>query len=193
MSAPSVTTNAAELPPGYRLHSTIDLKEDKRAATAIQMTFIVTAAALIGVAILLDLPLASDWASGVIIAVTLAACVTYSALHELTHGVLLGLLTGVRPTYAVRLPYLVTGCSAYLRKQSAIVVAVAPAVIWGVVLVVAMFTVPADALLTAYVVLTLNFAGSAGDFFQAWKISQLPRTALVRDAGKQTSVFLPES
>lgn len=121
---PSVT----ELPPDYRLHLAIDLKDDKRAATAIQVTFVLTAAAMVGFALLLDLPLASGWSTGVVIAAAVAACVFYMALHELTHAAVLGLVSDVRPTFAVRLPYLVTGSKAYLHKTSAIAVAVAPAV-----------------------------------------------------------------
>ena len=183
--------NVAELPSDYRLHLTLDLKEDKSAATAIQVTFVLTAAAMIGLAVLLDFPLASGWSTAVVIVATVAACVFYMVLHELTHGVALGLLSDVPATFAVRLPYLVTGSDAYFNKKSAIAVAVAPAVLWGVVLVVVLLTVPSDLFLTVYVVLTLNLAGSAGDFFQARAISKLPSAALIQDDGEQTSVFVP--
>ncbi|WP_211219896.1 DUF3267 domain-containing protein [Glaciibacter superstes] len=83
------------------------------------------------------------------------------AVHEATHGVVLQTLTTVKHSYAVRFPFLTTGNHAYLTRRSAIVVALAPAVIWGILLVAALLALPQDYLLTAYILLALNFAGSA--------------------------------
>jgi Putative zincin peptidase len=116
----------------------------------------------VGVALLLELPLESSWSSIFTISVTVFACLIYMAVHEATHGVVLHILTKVKPSYALRFPFLTTGNHAYLTRRSAVVVALAPAVIWGIVLVAALLTLPQDYLLTAYILLALNFAGSVG-------------------------------
>lgn len=191
MSEPHLPSADAGVPPGYKLGRAIDLRDDSRAAATIQVTLVCVVAVMIGLALLLDLPLDSSWSAGVVAATTIALCVAYTVLHELTHGAALRLLTGVRPTFAVRLPYLVTGSPAYLDKTRAIVVALAPVIIWGAVLVAALLTVQSDLVLTVYIVLTLNVASSAGDYYEVWAIAALPAGALIRDDGEQTSVFLP--
>ncbi|WP_152545354.1 metalloprotease family protein [Microbacterium sp. CH12i] len=80
---------------------------------------------------------------------TLAACLIYMAAHEVTHGVVLQVLTKVKPSYALLFPLVTTGNRAYLTRRSAVIVAVAPAVIWGLVLLAALLTLPQDYLLTA--------------------------------------------
>ena len=60
-----------------------------------------------------------------------------------------------------------------------------------VVLATGLLTVPEDFRLTAYVVLSLNFAGSAGDVVEAFLVMRQPRDALVKDDGDEVHVFLP--
>lgn len=71
--------------------------------------------------------------------------------------------------------------------------ALAPAVVWGAVLLVLLVVVSAPWALTVFVVTVLNFAGSSGDYVQAFAVSGLPSGALVRDDGRTTTVFLPAS
>lgn len=184
---PVTTTPPAE----YRTVSTLDLKADRRSAITIQGGVALTVAAAVTLALLLDLPLDSGWAGWVVTGVTVAAVVAYLVVHELTHGVALWSLTRVRPTYAVRLPYLTTGSPALLTRRDAVITAVAPLVLWGGVLGALWLVLPQDALLTVYVLLALNVAGSVGDVVQAWTFSRLPADALVRDDGTTTTVFLP--
>lgn len=50
---------------------------------------------------------------------------------------------------------------------------------------------PQDGLLTVYVLMALNVAGSVGNGVQAWAFSRLTPDALVRDDGTKTTVFPP--
>lgn len=72
------------------------------------------------------------------------------------------------------------------------IVAVAPAVIWGLVLLAALATLPQDYLLTAYILLALSFAGSSGDFVEVYVVSRQPSGALVQDDGNKVLVFVPQ-
>lgn len=190
MGIPLVTWSVTTPPDDYRIASTLDLKEDRRAAGTIRAGFAGAIAVMVGLAVVLDLPLNSPWNGSLVAVVTVASCVVYMVVHELTHGLLLWLLTGVRPSYAVRLPYLATGSQALLTKPVAIVVALAPLVLWGMLLLGLLPTLPAELFLTGYVVLALNLAASSGDVLQAWVISRLPQSALIRDDGRETAVYL---
>jgi len=70
-------------------------------------------------------------------------------------------------------------------------VALAPSVIWGMVLVAALLTLSGDYLLTAYIVLALNFAGSAGDYLEVYVVSRQQRDAMVQDDGGKIRIFVP--
>lgn len=179
------------VPPGYRLVSTLDLRADRRTAAVVQGGFVVVAGVLVASALALGLPLDTGWPTPVAALVTIAACLAYMALHELTHALALRLLTGVRPTVGVRLPYLFTGSPALLTRDRAIVVALAPLVLWGVTLPVLGLLLPADALLAVFVVVVLNLAGSSGDAVQAYAFTRLPATARIRDDGTTTCVLEP--
>ena len=185
--SPTVTTP----PAGYQAASRLDLKADRRAAITIQVGVALTVAAAIAAAFLLDLPLDSGWSRLLVTLLTVAAVVLYMAAHELTHGAALWALTRVRPAYAVRLPYLTTGSQALLTRRDAVIVAVAPFLLWALVLAALWLTLPQDALLTIYVLMALNVAGSVGDGVQAWAFGQLAPGTLVRDDGTETTVFSP--
>ncbi|WP_067856904.1 DUF3267 domain-containing protein [Nocardia shimofusensis] len=185
--------SAAELPADYRIHRTVDLGRDRKFSFAVQGIFAVVAGVAIAAVPLLDLPLTSSWSSVVTVAVTLLACLVYLAVHEVTHGVVLQLLTRVRPTYAVRFPFVTTGNHAYLTRRDTVLVASAPSILWGLALLAAVFTLPTDYRLTAYVLTALNFAGSAGDYVEVFLIARQPPTALVRDDGDKVRIFVPQS
>jgi hypothetical protein len=60
------------------------------------------------------------------------------------------------------------------------------------VLVAALLTLPRDYLLTAYILLALNFAGSAGDYLEVYVVSRQQPNALVQDDGGKIRVFVPQ-
>lgn len=185
------TARGTDLPANYRLQSTLDLKEDKGAATTIKVAFGLAVAAMIVAALVLDLPFQSTLSTGVSVSITVVACLAYMVVHELTHAALLWWLTHERPTIGVRFPYLITGSQAVLTRVEAVVVALTPLVLYTLVLLSLLRSLPSEVFLTVYVVLVLNVAGSAGDVLQARAFLRLPPVALIRDDGEETSVFLP--
>ncbi|WP_380166288.1 DUF3267 domain-containing protein [Jannaschia sp. R86511] len=190
MNAPSVAVRPSPPPPGLLAHRTTDLKHG-RSAVAVQVVFAVVAAAAVGLALTSDLPLAGGWGAVTTWLVTLALCGVYMVLHELTHGAALRLLSDSGASFSVRFPYLSTGSDACLTKARFVAVALAPMVVCGAVLLVALLTVPAAWFLTLYVLTALNLAGSAGDLVQVATVARIPAGALVRDDGSETTVYLP--
>ena len=170
----------------------LDLKKDKKANFAIQGLFVLIVAAMIGGSMWLDLPTKNNWGAGITALVTVAMCAVYMVTHELIHGVFLKLFSGVNPKYFARFPFLCTGSEAYFNKLSFSVVALAPVVIWGIILVVLLAVLPNAYFLSIYIVTALNFAGAAGDYYQVFMISKLSSAAVLQDDGRETKVFLPE-
>lgn len=180
-----------ELPTTYAKHRTVDFKKERKIAVLIQAIFVGVALLATAVALLFELPLASEWHPVITLVVTVLAGLIYMAAHEATHGVTLRLLSGAQPSYRFKFPFLTTSSSLYLTRRSIVITALTPCVIWGGVLLVALFVVPADARLTVYILLALNFAGSAGDYVEATLALQQPRGTLLQDDADQIHVFRP--
>jgi hypothetical protein len=180
-----------ELPMAYQRYLTVDLQKNRKFFAALQGIFLAVVLIAVAVALVFDLPLASGWNPVVTTLATLLSLLIYMAVHEATHGISLRLLTGTQPSYSVRFPFLTTSSPLHLTRRSLIIAALSPCLIWGTVLVAALFLVPADARLTVYILLTLNFAGSAGDYLEAALALRQPREALLQDKGDRVHVFLP--
>lgn len=180
-----------ELPTTYHRHLTVDFKKDRKYFATVQGIFLMVVLIAVAIALVFDLPLASGWNPVVTIPVTVLSLLVYMAAHEATHGLTLRLLTGTQPSYSVKFPFLTTSSSLHLTRRSLIITALSPSIIWGAVLCAALFLVPADARLTVYILLTLNFAGSAGDYLEAALAWRQPGEALFQDEGDRVHVFLP--
>ena len=183
--------NTNVLPPGFDVRTTVDLKTDRKIAVAIQVVFVATVVVLVGLALILGFPLSSGFSTWVTIVGTVVACLFYMVVHELTHAGFLWLFSRMRPAVTLRIPYLSVGGRGYLNTRSFLVVALAPVVIWGLVLVTLLVTLPSEFFFSVYIVTILNFAGSSGDYFQAYAVAKLPPTALIQDDGRVTTVYLP--
>jgi hypothetical protein len=183
--------NSLRLPIGYECHLSIDLEEDRVFNRWVRAVFLGVAVAAVAAALGLNLPLETAWSPWVSVPVTVLAVLFYFSAHEATHGLALRWRTGIRPSYAFAFPFLTTGSPAYLNRGSTAFVALAPSLAWGVLLLAAFLLAPADARLTLYLLLALNFAGSGGDYAEAALALRQPPEALIRDDGAEIGVFLP--
>ena len=95
------------------------------------------------------------------------ALVVYIPLHELTHGIAMFILSGVRPTYGVKLPYAYAGSTVWFDKPSHIVTALAPVVVWGAALQIAITKLPQAWFWPLWIIQISNLSGSAGDLSRA--------------------------
>ena len=182
--------NAHTLPETHEFSHIIDLKKDKKVSLFIQIIFIVVAIIAVGLAIAFKFPIQSELKIVAKILLTIGFVVIYAIVHELTHGVCIHILSKKKPIYAIKLPYLTTGSKAYFNIKSFILIALAPVIVWGIVLLITIFFVPQILFLSVYVVLGVNFAGAAGDYVQVYYISKLPKDTLLQDDGTETKVFI---
>lgn len=186
--------NTIDLPANYRYFKNVDYNNDKKLLASLQISVLLVIGLMIGIAVLFDLPMKSHWSIWVSLPATLGMVGIYLVIHELIHGTAAYLISGVKPTYGVKLPYFCTGCPAYFNKASFIVVALAPVVIWTIFLVAMLLVLPPDFFKSIYIVLAVNLAGSSGDIFLAFVVSKQPSSALFQDkSGTEPKIFLPSA
>lgn len=190
MGSTEMSVNSIMLPENYEERGTLDLKKDKKSGLAIQLLFGSIVVLMVVLARWLEFPVDSSWNTAVSILVTVGMAIAYIMVHELTHGIAIRLFSGVRADYFFRFPFVCTGSKAFFNKASFISIALAPVALWGIVLILLLLVLPSDYFLSMYILIGLNFAGSAGDYVQTYMISKLPPSALIQDDGKQSRVFL---
>ena len=88
--------------------------------------------------------------------------------------------------------YAFAGSEDYYNKKAYIFIALAPVVLWGVVLAVINPFVPVEWFWIVYLVQIMNLSGAAGDLFVTIKFSRMPRDILVQDSGLGMTVFSKE-
>lgn len=85
-------------------------------------------------------------------------------------------------------PVLVRGRDFYDRKAY-IFIALAPVILWGIILAVINPFVPAQWFWVVYLIQITNLSGAAGDLFVTVRFSRLPDDILIRDYGVGMTVF----
>ena len=85
--------------------------------------------------------------------------------------------------------YAYAGSEAYFNKRSYLVIALAPIVVWGVVLLILNFLVPTSWFWCVYFIQVCNVSGAAGDLYVSCKFSRLPADILIRDTGVSMTVY----
>ena len=181
--------NTDTLPSSYSIYQTKDLKNDKKIALLIQLIFLFIAGLMVLIAFCFKLPIKNDLSFIYKIVITIFLVFFYMIMHELTHGLIIQLLSKQKPSYRFRFPYLITGSNFYYNKKSFIMILFAPVFIWGIILITTLTFIPDSLFLSFYIVTGLNFAGSSGDFVQACLIKRLPKDILIKDDGKTTTYY----
>ena len=189
----------ADLPKNYREIWSLDLLNDKKELVrvngfggALMVLLLLLGHILVPVSALFDLengflPYALRFG------VMLGGTFVYLILHELVHGVFMYRFSGVRPRYGFNGVYAYAGSDACFSKTHYIVIALAPVVVWGIVLAVLTALVPAGWFWPVWFIQVTNLSGAAGDLYVTWRFAALPADILVRDSGVAMTVYVPES
>ena len=184
--------NYRNLPRGYRYAGTMDFTRNRKQIVALLKVAVVSTAvpALIGVAVSLMRPqvmaFVRDWRMWLWMALMLIA---YIPLHELTHGVVMYALSGVKPTYGFKLPYAYAGSTVWFDRRSHVITALAPVVLWGVILQVLIFALPSKWFWPLWIVQISNLSGSAGDIYTAWALARMKGDLLIQDTGVRMRIM----
>ena len=118
-----------------------------------------------------------------------AALIIYIPLHELTHGVVMFALSGVPPKYGLKLPYAYAGSTVWFDRPSHVATALAPVVVWGVALQIAIARLPGEWFWPLWIVQISNLSGSAGDLYTAWALLRMKGDLLIQDTGVRMRVM----
>ena len=121
--------------------------------------------------------------------VMVLSIIGYIVLHEAVHGVAMKLCGTKRVRFGVTGLYAYAGSDDYYSKSAYIFIALAPVVLWGIVLAVLCAVLPASWFWIVYLVEIMNISGAAGDFFVTFRFIQFPSDILVKDAGVSMTVY----
>ena len=187
--------NCISLPDAYRPILSVDLQKNKKLLLLVNGIALAIAVAL-AVPALLAVPISAlfDMSQGpgpyaLRFGVLLVGSVAYIVLHELVHGIFMRSLSGVKPRYGFTGVYAYAGSDAYFNKKSYILIALAPVVIWGIVLGVINCFVPTEWFWVVYLIQISNLSGAGGDLYVTFKFCRLPKDILVQDTGVSMTVF----
>ena len=89
--------------------------------------------------------------------------------------------------------YAFAGSEDYYDKKSYIFIALAPVVLWGIVLAIVNCFVPVEWFWVVYMIQIMNISGAAGDLFVTVKFSRFPQDILIRDHGVGMKVYSQKS
>lgn len=187
-----------ELPAGYVPILQIDLQKNKKLAILVNGLAILIAVPLVLLGhALVPFTALFDMSQGLgayslRFAVLLGGMIVYMVLHELVHGIFIRYYSGKRARYGFTGMYAYAGSEAYFAKRPYLVIALAPVVVWGIVLAVITPLVPTEWFWVVYLLQVGNLAGAAGDSYVTVKFSRLPPDILVQDVGVSMTVYAKE-
>ncbi len=192
-----------ELPSGYMEILHIDMQKDKKMMTKVNVISLIIVVVMVVAAIPLHFfvcPVSAifDMSAGfgayfLRWGIFLAGMILYLVLHELVHGITMKMYGSKKIKYGFTGMYAFAGSDDYYGKKPYLVIALAPIVVWGIVLAVLNFFVPAEYFWIVYFIQMINISGAAGDLYVTWKFSKLPKDILVRDYGVSMTVYSSEN
>lgn len=186
------------LPEGYREIYSVDLQKNKKVALLVNLLAFVIAVVLV-VTMHFFVPISSlfDMQNGlgsylIRFAALIVLMIVYMVLHELTHGIAMKICGTKKIKYGFTGLYAFAGSNDYYNKQAYIFIALAPIVLWGVVLAIINPFVPLEWFWVVYMLQIINLSGAAGDLYVTVKFSGFPKDILIRDYGIGMTVFSKE-
>lgn len=180
--------NTEILPQNYHEILSVDLQKNKRLALGVNAAAAVISFSMFAAGCAFA-PISFFGVKLRYLLAIIPAGILYIVLHELVHGIFMRILSGKRPHYGVTSLYAYAGSDCYFNKTSYIIIALAPVVIWGAVLVLMTASVPNEWFWTVYLIQMINIAGAAGDYYVTLRFLKLPKEILVQDTGVSMTVY----
>ncbi len=184
------------LPEGYKEFYSVNLQKDKKMALTVNIIALVIGAAMaLPMHFVIPISELFNFDDGFLIRILALAVlsVLYMILHELVHGIAMKLCGTKKVKYGFTGMYAFAGSQDYYSKKPYIFIALAPVVLWGIVLAVVNLMVNEEWFWVIYFIQITNISGAAGDFFVTAKFSRFPDDILVRDHGVGMVVYSKEN
>lgn len=184
-----------KLPEGYKEIYSIDLQKDKKMAIVVNVIAVLIAVILM-IPMHFVVPVFSLFSmeNGMLdymfrFVALIALTIVYMVLHELVHGIAMKFCGTKKVKYGFTGMYAFAGSTDFYDKKAYIFVALAPVVLWGVVLAVINPFVPVEWFWVVYFIQISNLSGAAGDLFVTVKFSRFPNDILIQDHGVGMQVY----
>ena len=113
----------------------------------------------------------------------------YLVLHELTHAVCMKYYGAEKVKFGYTGLYAYAGSDAYFGKKPYIVIALAPVVVWGVVLLILNLLAGDGWFWVVWLIQVSNLSGAAGDLYVTAKLSKMSADILIQDSGVSMTVY----
>lgn len=185
--------NYKTLPPGWRFAGIMDFTRNRKQMVAVfklalaLLVIPLIAGVIFWLTVKHEATSFAEW--WYLIPATLAMWVAYIPLHELTHGVVLFALSGVKPTFGIQLPYAYAGSEVWFDRCSHIVTALAPVIVWGAVLQILIYILPPRWFWPLWLTQISNLSGSAGDIYCVWYLLRMKGDLLIQDTGTRMRIM----
>ena len=171
----------------YQLFYTLDLQKDLL-AVLIAVLLVVPMHFLVPITTLFDMEKGLG-AYGIRFLCLMVFSVLYIVLHELVHGAAMKLCGTKKVKFGFTGLYAFAGSDDYYDKRAYLFIALAPVVLWGLVLAVVNLFVPESWFWVVYLIQITNLSGAAGDLLVTVKFSRFPRDILITDCGVGMKVY----
>ena len=183
------------LPEGYREFYSVDLQKNKKVSLLVNLLAVIIAV-LLAVPMHFFVPISSLFYmdNGLIayfirFVSLMVLIVAYMVLHELTHGIAMKICGTKKVKYGFTGLYAFAGSNDYYGRKAYIFIALAPVVLWGVVIAIINPFVSAEWFWVVYMLQIMNLSGAAGDLYVTVKFSGFPKDILIKDYGVGMTVF----
>lgn len=186
-------TSLEKLPDNYRQIANVNLQKDKKLAVGINLTagILLILLLLLGnfafhpISELFDIKDESISFDLIQILVMLVGYLTYIVLHELTHAAAMKLAGGHKMRFGFTGLYAYAGSEQdYFDRTAYIMIALAPLVVWGVILTALLIAFP-KWFWVFYFIQVGNITGAAGDVYVTFRTLKMPRDVFVKDTGTE--------
>ena len=178
-----------KLPAGYGEILSIDIQKDKKLALLVNGFGLVILIVLVAIGNLL-VPITTIFL-GMNLLLMSVGTVVYIVLHELVHGMCMKYFGSRTVKYGFTGLYAYAGSQDYFEKRDYLIIALAPVVVLGAVLLVLNSVVGIQHFWGIYFIQIANLSGAAGDLYVTYLFSRLPSDILVQDVGVSMVVYHP--
>ncbi len=188
-----------QLPQGYDLYEIIDFAKSPKDAKRIAWSGLAVTAAMIAMAFPVHHLKAAvsmhPLRIGVALCFMLIGFLVYILLHEGVHGFFIRMFTGENAEFGFQLKAGMAYASSrfFFGKAAYITIALAPVIVWGIVLALLLKDVPECYWWYLYAVQILNISGCVGDLFVVYRILKAPKETLALDSGLSMKFFAKTS
>lgn len=186
------------LPDGYKEAFTIDLQKDKKLALVVNGLAAAIGIVLALLAHFLIVPIGKLFEIEPILdyilrfAAILVGSIVYIILHEAVHGIFMKRYCTAKVNYGFTGMYAFAGSEGYYCRRHYIIIALAPVVIWGIVLAILNVFTNEAWFWVVYFIQISNLSGAAGDMYVTYRMMKLSPDILVNDTGVRMTVYEKE-